>query len=171
MSQSPPLRIGHGFDLHRLEPGLLLVVGGERLEHDRGCVAHSDGDVVYHAVTDAILGGLGQQDIGELFADTDPRWQGVDSRVFVMEAVRRMGDAGYALANLDLTVILERPRLGPHKGAICANLAGLFGCGRSQINVKGKSHEGLDALGENRAIACEAVVMLEATGGGDTAGG
>jgi 2-C-methyl-D-erythritol 2,4-cyclodiphosphate synthase len=153
-------RIGHGFDLHRLEPGLPLIIGGVRLEHDRGCAAHSDGDVVYHAVTDAILGALGQDDIGQLFPDNDPRWQGADSRVFVEEAVRRMRDAGYGLGNIDITVILERPKLAPHKTTIRQNLAKLLGCEVSRVNLKGKTHERVDALGENRAIACHAVVLL-----------
>lgn len=154
-------RVGHGFDLHRLEPGLSLIVGGERLDHDRGCDAHSDGDVVYHAVTDAVLGGLGQDDIGVLFPDDDAKWKAADSRVFVEEAARRMRDAGYAIGNLDVTVILQRPRLAPHKPAVRANLAALLGCDVSQVNVKGKTHERVDALGENRAVACHAVVLLQ----------
>ncbi|MEX0654021.1 MAG: 2-C-methyl-D-erythritol 2,4-cyclodiphosphate synthase [Phycisphaeraceae bacterium] len=152
--------MGHGFDLHRLEPGLPLIVGGERLEHDRGCAAHSDGDVVYHAVTDAVLGALGQEDIGQLFPDTEAEWKGADSRVFVEEAAKRMRAAGYAVGNLDVTVILQRPKLGPHKAAVRANLAGLLGCALEQVNLKGKTHEQVDALGENRAIACHAVVLL-----------
>ncbi len=153
-------RIGHGFDLHRLEPDLPLIVGGVRLEHDRGCAAHSDGDVVYHAVTDAILGALGQDDIGQLFPDHDPKWKDADSRVFVEEAVNRMRDAGYTIGNLDITVILERPKLSPHKATIKQNLADLLACDASQINIKGKTHERVDALGENRAIACHVVVLL-----------
>ena len=158
---SIPTSIGHGFDLHRLEPGLPLIVGGVKIEHDRGCAAHSDGDVVYHAVTDAVLGALGQDDIGQLFADSDPKWKGADSRVFVEEAVRRMRDAGYTIGNLDITVILERPKLGPHKTTIKQNLAGLLGCDVSRVNLKGKTHEGVDALGENRGIACHVVVLIE----------
>jgi 2-C-methyl-D-erythritol 2,4-cyclodiphosphate synthase len=154
------IRIGHGFDLHRLEPGRELIVGGQRIEHDRGCDAHSDGDVVLHAVTDAILGALGQADIGQLFPDDDPAWKGADSRVFVEEAVRRMRDAHFAVGNLDVTVILQKPKLGPHKAAIRQHLAGLLGCGVDRVNIKGKTHEHVDALGENRAIAAHAVVLL-----------
>lgn len=153
-------RIGHGFDLHRLEAGHDLVVCGVRLDHDRGCDAHSDGDVVYHAVTDAVLGAVGQEDIGQLFPNDDTAWKDADSAMFVREAAKRMGDAGYAVGNLDVTVILERPKLGPHKPAIKANLAGLLGCEVSRVNLKAKTHEGVDALGENRAIACHAVVLL-----------
>ncbi|MEL7087162.1 MAG: 2-C-methyl-D-erythritol 2,4-cyclodiphosphate synthase [Planctomycetota bacterium] len=153
-------RIGHGYDLHRLEKGRPLVVGGVELEHDRGCVAHSDGDVVYHAVTDAILGALGQDDIGQLFPDDDERWKGADSSVFVREAVMRMDGAGYDIGNLDITVILERPKLSPHKNAMHINLADLLHCAASRINLKGKTHEQVDAVGENLAIACHAVVLL-----------
>lgn len=158
------MRIGHGFDLHRLEEGLPLMVGGVRFEHDRGCAAHSDGDVVYHAVTDAVLGALGQEDIGTLFPDNDPQWQGADSRIFVEAAARRMADAGYAVGNMDITVILQRPKLAPHKEAVRRNLAQLLGCGPERINIKGKTHEHVDALGENRAIACHAVVLLSPVG-------
>lgn len=159
-SSAVNIRIGHGFDLHRLEPGHVLIVGGLRLEHDRGCDAHSDGDVVYHAVTDAVLGALAQEDIGQLFPDNDSRWKAAGSRLFVEEAARRMRDAGYAIGNLDVTVILQKPRLGPHKQAMRRNLAELLGCDISQVNLKGKTHEQVDALGENRAIACHAVVLL-----------
>lgn len=158
-----PYRIGHGFDLHRLEPGLQLVVGGLKLDHDRGCAAHSDGDVVYHSVVDAILGALAKQDIGQLFPDNDPKWKGADSKVFVEEAVRVMRSAGYTIGNLDVTVILQRPKLGPHKEKIRQNLATLLGCDLDQVNLKGKTHEHVDSLGENRSIACHVVVLLVKT--------
>jgi 2-C-methyl-D-erythritol 2,4-cyclodiphosphate synthase len=154
------MRIGHGFDLHRLETGYDLVVGGVTIDHDRGCVAHSDGDVLYHAVTDAILGALGQDDIGQLFPDNDPQWKGADSSVFLQAACEQMSAAGYTIGNLDCTVILQRPKLGPHKDAIVANLAETMRCDPSKINVKAKTHEAVDALGDNRAIACHAVVLL-----------
>lgn len=166
-----PLRIGHGFDLHRLEPGLSLVVGGLHLEHDRGPAGHSDGDVVYHAVTDAILGALAQPDIGQLFPDNDSKWHQADSRVFVAEADRIMREHGYIVGNLDVTVILQKPKLGPHKEQIRRNLAHLLGCDVEQVNLKGKTHEKVDSLGENRSIACHAVVLLyrsdDAAGKGD----
>lgn len=155
-----PIRLGHGFDLHRLEPGCKLIVGGVRIEHDLGCQAHSDGDVVYHAVTDAVLGALAQDDIGQLFPDNDPKWRGADSRVFVEEAVKRMRDAGYTLSNLDVTVILQRPKLSPHKSAMRRNLADLLGCKLDQVNVKGKTHERVDAIGQGQAIACHVVALL-----------
>ena len=159
-SQNSSIRIGHGFDLHRLIPDCRLIVGGVHIAHDLGCDAHSDGDVICHAVTDAILGALGQDDIGQLFPNDDPLWSGADSSRFVKEAVKRMRQAGYAVGNLDVTVILERPNLGPHRLTICTNLAELLGCELLQVSVKGKTHEQVDALGEGRAIACHAVVLL-----------
>ncbi|WP_432800059.1 2-C-methyl-D-erythritol 2,4-cyclodiphosphate synthase [Poriferisphaera sp. WC338] len=160
MATALPFRIGHGFDLHRLEPGHKLIVGGEHLEHDRGCDAHSDGDVVYHSVTDAILGALAMEDIGQLFPDNDPKWKGADSFVFVEEAVRRMREVGYRIGNMDITIILQRPKLSPHKAKIRENLAELLGCDLDQVNLKGKTHEKVDSLGENRSIACHVVMLL-----------
>lgn len=153
-------RVGHGWDLHRLEPGHKLVVGGLHLEHDLGCVAHSDGDVVYHALTDALLGALGMDDIGQLFPDNDSRWKGADSRIFVEEAVRRMRGAGYELGNADVTIVLQQPKISPYKAALKQNLAALLGAELSQVNVKGKTHEKVDAIGEGRAIGCHVVVLL-----------
>ena len=160
MLMSNQFRIGHGFDLHRLEAGCKLIVGGQELAHDRGCAAHSDGDVVFHAVTDAILGGLGQEDIGQLFPDSDAKWKDADSRIFVEEAVKRMREADYTIGNIDITVILQKPKLSGHKPAIRSALAKLLNCQESQVNIKGKTHEQVDALGENRAIACHVVVLL-----------
>ncbi|MEM8783105.1 MAG: 2-C-methyl-D-erythritol 2,4-cyclodiphosphate synthase [Planctomycetota bacterium] len=153
-------RVGHGFDLHRLEPGRPLVVCGETLDHDRGCAAHSDGDVVYHAVTDALLGALALGDIGALFPDTDPAWRGADSRVFVEHALERLGQAGYTLGNLDVTVVLERPKLRPHIDAMRANLAGVLGCALGAVSVKAKTHERVDAVGRGEAIACHVVALV-----------
>lgn len=155
-----PFRIGHGFDLHRLEPGLPLIIGGVNIPHDRGCEAHSDGDVLLHCVVDAILGALGLPDIGQLFPDNDPRWKGAPSDVFMREAVRRMHAAGYAIGNLDATIILQRPKVSPHKDAIKANLCALLQAPPAAVNVKAKTHEKVDSLGENRSIACHTVVLL-----------
>ena len=162
----PAFRIGHGYDLHRLEPpppagqGGPMILGGVALEFDRGPVGHSDGDAVLHAVTDAILGGLGLPDIGELFPDSDPAWRGADSSRFLREAADRMALAGYRISNLDVTVILERPKLSPVKRAIRENIAGLLGVDPASVNVKGKTHERVDAVGEGRAVEVHAVVLL-----------
>ncbi|CAA0838190.1 2-C-methyl-D-erythritol 2-4-cyclodiphosphate synthase- chloroplastic [Striga hermonthica] len=155
-----PFRVGHGFDLHRLEPGYPLIIGGVNIPHDRGCEAHSDGDVLLHCVVDAILGALGLPDIGQIFPDNDPKWKGAPSSVFMKEAVRLMHESGYELGNLDSTLILQRPKLSPHKEAIRANLCELLGADPSVVNLKAKTHEKVDSLGENRSIAAHTVVLL-----------
>lgn len=165
------MRIGHGYDLHRLEPvapagaGRPFVLGGVRLEHERGPVGHSDGDALYHAVTDALLGAVGMPDIGELFPDDDPRLDGEDSAVFLDEAVRRVREAGYRVENIDCTVILERPKVKPIKKRLRANIAERLGIEIGQVNVKGKTHEKVDSVGEGRAIEVHVVALLQRVGG------
>ncbi|XP_027080179.1 2-C-methyl-D-erythritol 2,4-cyclodiphosphate synthase, chloroplastic [Coffea arabica] len=159
-SKSLPFRVGHGFDLHRLEPGYPLIIGGINIPHERGCEAHSDGDVLLHCVVDAILGALGLPDIGQIFPDSDPKWKGAASSVFIREAVRLMHEAGYELGNLDATLILQRPKLSPHKEVIRSNLCELLGADPSVVNLKAKTHEKVDSLGENRSIAAHTVVLL-----------
>lgn len=160
------MRIGHGYDLHRLEPtapvgaGKPFVLGGVRLEHDRGPVGHSDGDALLHAVTDAILGALGLPDIGQLYPDTDPKWEGAASRVFLERAVTDARERGFRVSNLDCTVILERPKISPVKEEIRANLARLLGVKVGAVNVKGKTHEKVDAVGEGRAVEVHVVALL-----------
>jgi 2-C-methyl-D-erythritol 2,4-cyclodiphosphate synthase len=171
-----PFRIGHGYDLHRLEPlapdgeGRPFVLGSLRFDHDRGPVGHSDGDALLHAITDALLGALGLEDIGQLFPDTDPTWDGTDSRVFLAAALEKVRSAGYEIGNLDATVILERPKIGPRKAEMRATLAGLLELPVSRVNLKGKTHERVDAVGEGRAIEVHVVVLLvradSAPGGG-----
>jgi 2-C-methyl-D-erythritol 2,4-cyclodiphosphate synthase len=136
------------------------MLGGVRLEHTHGPVAHSDGDALYHAVTDAILGGLGLPDIGQLFPDTNPRHEGQDSRVFIEEAAGRALELGYVVSNLDVTVILELPKLSPVKEQMRDNVASALGITRERVNIKGKTHEKVDAVGEGRAVEVHAVVML-----------
>ncbi|KAM6557580.1 hypothetical protein CsatB_004599 [Cannabis sativa] len=159
-SKALPFRVGHGFDLHRLEPGYPLIIGGINIPHEKGCEAHSDGDVLLHCVVDAILGALGLPDIGQIFPDSDPKWKGAASSVFIKEAVRLMHEAGYELGNLDATLILQRPKLSPHKEAIRANLSELLGADPAVVNLKAKTHEKVDSLGENRSIAAHTVVLL-----------
>jgi len=136
------------------------VLGGVRFEHDRGPVSHSDGDALLHAVTDAILGALGEPDIGQLFPDDDPRWKDGDSRNFLDEALRRMASRGYELANLDTTIICERPKIGARKAELRERLAELLRVDASRVNLKGKTHEKVDAVGEGRAIEVHAVALL-----------
>lgn len=160
------LRIGHGYDLHRLEPrppageGRTLIVGGVVLELDRGPVAHSDGDVLYHAVVDAIMGAIGGPDIGQMFPDNAPENLGRDSSVFMAEALKRMRGRRLGVLSLDATVILERPRIGPVKDRMRANIARLLETPVERVNVKGKSHEKVDAVGEGRAVEAHVVVLL-----------
>jgi 2-C-methyl-D-erythritol 2,4-cyclodiphosphate synthase len=160
------LRVGHGYDLHRLEPrppagqGRPLIVGGVTLDFDRGPIAHSDGDALLHAVTDAVLSALGLPDIGQLFPDNDPRHESRDSREFLKEAAARVRVQGWTVANIDATVILERPKLSPHKEAMCSGIAAALGIDRTRVCVKGKTHEKVDAVGESRAIEVHAVALL-----------
>ena len=162
----PPFRIGHGYDLHRLEPiapngsGRPFVLGGLPFEHDRGPVGHSDGDALLHAITDALLGALGEADIGQRFPDTDPAHDGADSRIFLDAARRRVDEAGFEIGNLDATVILERPKIGPRKQELRLRLATLLDVDPDRVNVKGKTHEKVDAVGEGRAIEVHVVVLL-----------
>lgn len=171
------IRIGHGYDLHRLEAlppvgaGRPLRVGGVAMESPVvdgvavGPAGHSDADALLHAITDALLGALGEPDIGQLFPDTDPRHESRESRVFIQEAARRVQAAGLAIAHLDSTVVLERPKLGNRKAEIRASIAAMLGVEASRVNVKGKTHERLDALGQGRAIEAHAVVVLVRAGG------
>ncbi|MFK7760381.1 MAG: 2-C-methyl-D-erythritol 2,4-cyclodiphosphate synthase [Phycisphaerales bacterium] len=160
------IRIGHGYDLHRLDAvapdgqGRPFVLGGHQIPHSRGPVGHSDADALLHAITDALLGAIGERDIGQLFPDTDPRHESQNSEDFVVEAMARVQTAGYQVVNLDATVICERPKIGPHRDAICANIARMLGVGVDRVNVKGKTHEGVDAVGEGRAIEVHCVILL-----------
>tara|TARA_Y100000589_G_scaffold76227_1_gene69971 strand:+ start:250 stop:777 length:528 start_codon:yes stop_codon:yes gene_type:complete len=165
-STEPSIRIGHGYDLHRLEPlapdgdGRPMVLGGVSVEHDAGPVGHSDGDVVLHAVTDAILGAMGEPDIGQLFPDDDAANAGRDSMDFLAEAVRRMRKRNLEPGNLDITVVCQRPKISPLKRAMEERIAAALGCEPQRVNVKGKTHEEVDAVGEGRAIETHAVVLL-----------
>lgn len=153
-------RTGIGYDIHRLAEGRPLVLGSVPVPFERGLLAHSDGDVILHALCDALLGAAGQPDIGELFPDTDPRWSGADSRQFVTEALARVRSAGYDVGNVDIIVHAERPRLLPHKPAIRAALAELLGVPLSAVGLKARTNEGLDAIGRGEAIGCWVSVVL-----------
>ncbi len=160
------MRVGQGWDLHRLEPAggsesaQPLIIGGIEVSTEFRVVAHSDGDVLFHAITDAILGALALPDIGELFPPEDDRWKGTNSAVFLREAMSRARAAGWVVENLDATVILQEPKLREFKGRVRENLAGVLGLDVGDVNVKGKSHERVDAVGESRAIEAHAVVLL-----------
>ncbi len=153
-------RVGIGTDLHRLVPGRRMVLGGVTIPAEVGPLGHSDGDVVLHAVIDAIAGAAGLPDIGEMFPDSDPAYKDADSGRLLVEAVRRMGAAGRAIVNVDVIIHLERPRLSAHKPAIRRSLADLLGVDADAVSVKAKSSEGVDAVGRGEAVACTAVVGL-----------
>ncbi len=153
-------RIGQGFDVHAFGDGDHVVLGGVRIAHDRGLVAHSDGDVVIHALCDALLGALALGDIGRHFPPSDPRWAGADSRVFLRHCRGLLQDRGWRLGNADLTVVCERPRIGPHAEAMRALLAEDLGVGRDAVSVKATTSEGLGFTGRGEGIAAQAVVLL-----------
>ncbi len=156
----PRMRCGSGSDLHRLEPGQGLRLGGVLVPCELRSVAHSDGDALLHAVVDALLGALGEGDIGEWFPDHAPENRGRPSSEFLLPVLQRMRELGYSIENLDTTVHLQRPRLSPHKIAIRDNLARLCGLPPDRVNVKAKTGEGIGSVGEGLAFAAEAVVLL-----------
>lgn len=164
-------RVGHGFDLHRLVKGRPLLLGGVAIPSPRGLLGHSDGDVVLHAITDALLGAAGEPDIGSLFSDRDPAWRGADSRVFLAEALRRVTSRGYEIENVDVVLHAERPKLAPHYGAIAASVAAALGIDRDRCGVKAKTHEGLGDIGRGRALAATAFVLLARSAAGAASGG
>ena len=155
-----PLRIGTGYDLHRLEPGRPLIIGGVHIPHASGLAGHSDADVLCHAITDAILGAVAAGDIGQHFPDTDPKWKDADSVALLEGAVRIVRAAGYAVANVDAVVIAERPKLLPHVPAIRARLAKALGVDVSSVSIKGKTNERVDSMGRGESMACHAVALL-----------
>jgi 2-C-methyl-D-erythritol 2,4-cyclodiphosphate synthase len=151
-------RIGYGFDSHEFRPGIPLKMGGITLAHDKGLGGHSDGDVLLHAITDALLGAVAAPDIGALFPPSDPRWKGADSIVFLREALKRVRDAGYGVANIDASLILSAPKIGPHATKIRTHVAQLLGVAADCVGLKAKTPEGLNL--ENTAVA-HVVVLLE----------
>lgn len=155
------IRIGHGFDVHAFGPGDSIVLGGVSIAHVAGIVAHSDGDVIIHALCDALLGALAQGDIGHHFAPTDARWKDADSRLFLRHVISLLRDRGWQLGNADITVIAEAPKIGPHRDAIRAVLADTIGCTIDRISVKATTTEKLGFTGRGEGLAAEAVVLIE----------
>lgn len=154
------LRVGLGFDLHRLVPGRPCVLGGLELPHAKGTLGHSDGDAVLHAVADALLGAAGLDDLGTLFPDKDPRWKGADSKALLSEVLVRVRAGGWRLENVDIVIATEGPRIAPHRAAMRHSLAGLLALTPDAVNVKGKSLEGLGALAGGLGVAVQAVCLL-----------
>ena len=154
------VRIGQGYDVHRLTAGRRLVLAGVEIAGEIGLLGHSDADVVLHAVIDALLGAAGLGDIGEQFPDTDPAYKGADSAVLLAKAREMVERTGYAVVNVDATVVAERPRLVSHKAAMRQRLAELLGLGVDAVSIKAKTTEGLGEIGQGNAIACQAVASL-----------
>lgn len=154
------MRIGHGYDIHALEPGESLVLGGVRIPHDRRLRAHSDGDVLLHALTDALYGAASMGDIGRHFPDTDPAWKGADSRELLRVCVEQLAAEGLHCDSTDMTIIAEAPKLAPHVDAMAANIARITGCPRNRVNVKATTAERLGFCGREEGIAAHAVVLV-----------
>jgi 2-C-methyl-D-erythritol 2,4-cyclodiphosphate synthase len=157
------LRIGHGYDVHRFCDGAGIVIGGVQIDFDRAVEAHSDGDVLIHALCDALLGAIGQGDIGRHFPDTDSANAGIDSRVLLRDVARMVHDAGWQVANIDATIVAQAPKMAPHIPAMCSRLAGDLRVGPSQVNIKATTTEKLGFTGREEGIAAHAVVLLAAS--------
>ena len=155
------LRIGQGFDVHAFGPGDHVVLGGASIPHTQGIRAHSDGDVLLHALCDALLGAAALGDIGMHFPDTDPKWRGVDSRVFVRHVFSLLRERQYSIVNIDLTVLADAPRLGKHRAQMCANIAADLHIDVSCVNVKATTSEGLGYIGRREGLACQAIALIE----------
>lgn len=155
------IRIGHGFDVHQLVEARKCIIGGVDIPHDKGLKGHSDADVLLHAICDALLGAAALGDIGKHFPDTDPRFKGIDSRELLRHVAGLLRDKGYAVVNVDATVIAEAPRLAQHIAAMCANIATDLGLEVDRINVKATTTEKLGFTGRGEGIAAEAVCLIE----------
>ena len=155
------MRIGHGYDVHRLVEGRDLILGGVKIDHTLGLLGHSDADVLLHAVSDALLGAAGLGDIGKHFPDTDPRYKGADSLKLLAIVAQRVKEAGYRVSNIDVTMIAQRPKLRPHIEQMEKNIAAALGVDPSRVNVKATTEEKLGFTGTEEGMACHAVCLLE----------
>ncbi|MGA9422845.1 MAG: 2-C-methyl-D-erythritol 2,4-cyclodiphosphate synthase [Rhodanobacteraceae bacterium] len=158
------MRIGQGFDAHAFGPGDHVMLGGVRIAHDRGLIAHSDGDVVIHALCDALLGAIAAGDLGRYFPSSDPRWMDVGSGQFLRHCAGLMRESGYLLVNADLTVICERPKIALHADAMRVNLADVLGCETGAVAIKATTSDGLGFTGRGEGVAAMAVVLLQEDG-------
>lgn len=154
------LRVGQGYDVHAFGPGDHVMLGGVRIPHTAGVQAHSDGDVVLHALCDALLGAAALGDIGMHFPDTDPRWRGADSRVFVRHVASLLAARGYRVVNVDTTVLADAPRLGKFRDAMREHIAADLGIAIDQVNIKATTSEGLGFIGKREGLACHAIALL-----------
>ena len=155
------IRIGHGYDVHRLVPGRDLIIGGVKIEYELGLDGHSDADVMLHAVMDALLGAAALRDIGYHFPDTDMRYKGADSRMLLREVAKKIDEAGYRVGNIDVTMIAQKPKLKPYIPEMMENIRRDLGVGVHQVNVKATTEEHLGFTGEGLGMSCHAVCILE----------
>ena len=155
------MRIGHGYDVHKLVEGRDLILGGVKIPHEVGLLGHSDADVLLHAVSDALLGAAGLGDIGKHFPDTDPRYKGADSLKLLQIVGEKVAEAGYRVSNIDVTMIAQRPKLRPHIAQMEQNIANALNLEAARVNVKATTEERLGFTGEELGMACHAVCLLE----------
>ena len=155
------MRIGHGYDVHKLVEGRDLIIGGVKIEYELGLLGHSDADVLLHAVSDALLGAAGLRDIGYHFPDTDPKYKGADSRMLLREVRQKVADAGYRISNVDVTMIAQKPKLKPYIEQMMANIAADLQIDVSRVNVKATTEEKLGFTGSGEGMSCHAVCLLE----------
>ena len=155
------MRIGHGYDVHKLVTGRDLILGGVKIDYEKGLLGHSDADVLLHAVSDALLGAAGLGDIGKHFPDTDPQYKGADSLVLLTVVAQRVKEAGYRVSNIDVTMIAQRPKLKDHIPQMVLNIAGAVGIEPNRVNVKATTEEKLGFTGKGLGMSCHAVCLLE----------
>lgn len=156
------IRVGYGVDVHRLEEGYRLFIGGIELESDLGAVGHSDADVLLHAICDALLGAANLRDIGFHFSDTDPQYKGIDSKLLLREVFKKIKNKGYTVGNIDCTVILEKPKVNPHIPDIQTTIAEILEMDVDAVSIKATTHEKVDSFGERRAIKAYAACLISA---------
>ena len=155
------MRIGHGYDVHRLVEGRDLILGGVKIEYEKGLLGHSDADVLLHAVSDALLGAAGMGDIGRHFPDTDPKYKGADSLMLLQDVAAKVTAAGYRVSNIDVTMIAQRPKLKDHIPQMVENIASAVGINSNRVNVKATTEEKLGFTGTGEGMSCHAVCLLE----------
>ena len=155
------LRIGIGYDVHQLELGLPFILGGLQLESDRGVVAHSDGDILYHAIADALLGAAALGDIGHFFPDDDPRYKNIDSKIILLDVLSRLNKMSYSIVNIDITIVLEKPKLVPWIPKIKSSVSTCLSIDSDQLNIKATTSERMGFVGKEKGVACYSVVLIE----------
>ena len=155
------IRIGIGYDVHQLQSGLPFILGGVKLESDKGIVAHSDGDILYHSIADALLGAAALGDIGEFFPDNNPKYKNMDSKVILLDVVSRLKKMSYSIVNIDVTIVLERPKLNPLISKIKSSVSNCLSIDLDQLNIKATTSERMGFVGKEKGVACYSVVLIE----------